>query len=126
MAGLSGTPVAPLDYATTLDADMDETGDKDVRNGATTLFAFDLKSAATAAIINYLKFYDDRNPSFGTDLPDLIIPVKATERVRCSILPSGLAFANGLSVEADGTEGDGNGTTTEAGKDPIVHLTTTI
>lgn len=90
------------------DTDPDSSVEKDVCSGPCTLCHVSMLGNGTEK--NYLKFWDDINPTVGTTPPDEQYPVPkdTTKRGFPINPPNGLYFENGLSfamVQQPGTAG---------------------
>ena len=88
------------------DADVDETLEAGVNDGAATIYAITVDNAANAAI-TYMKFWNAATATVGTTDPDMILmcPVSVA---RTFIFKTGNSFATALSyaaVTAAGTAG---------------------
>lgn len=88
------------------DADIDETVEKNVNDGAATLYAVVVDNSANAAI-TYVKLYNVASPTVGTTVPDVILQVPVSVS-RTYFFKQGLVFSTALSfaaVTAGGTAG---------------------
>lgn len=103
--------IAPLGGLTGIlrtiaDTDADATPERNVADGATSVYAVFIDNNANAAI-EYLKFYDNADPTVGTTAPDMILMVTASTRA-LYVFRGGIPFATALSfaaVTAPGTAG---------------------
>lgn len=98
------------------------TPEKDVRNGAVTLYAVYIDNSVVDAVPAFLKFYDDADPTVGTTDPDLIIEAEGNGTGDTSKLndgdvfilvngTTGIPFTTAMSyacVTAGGTAGTGD------------------
>lgn len=90
------------------DTDADTTSEDAARNQACTLYSIDANNAVAAA--EYIKLYDDLNPTVGTTEPTMIIgPLPNSTRVVSTIV-GGYDFANGISLVGSDTAGKAAGT----------------
>ena len=85
------------------DADIDETVEKNVNDGAATVYGVTADNSANGAT-SYLKFYNDANPTVGTTDPDLVLMVPASA-TRSYIFKGGINLATSLSIAAVTTAG---------------------
>ncbi len=107
MATVTGTSFAPLGFAITNIDEIDKNGNKDIRNGPTTLRGISFDNVASSTPTEgYLKIYDGTNPVPGETPLDLQIPIFTSSRLHVWILKSGLPLENGLSARVDVEPGD--------------------
>jgi hypothetical protein len=69
--------------------------------GASTMTLVKIDNTANAAEAEYFKAYNHLNPTIGTTVPDVIIPVAAGATVTFAVFRSStpsMAFATGLSI----------------------------
>jgi hypothetical protein len=90
--------------------------EKDILGGACRLFA--LFITGDVSVTDYVKLYDNSDPTGGTTAPDFSIPVAEVANLGGShpnvFDPDGEPFANGLSVGADDAGGTALGTSPTA------------
>ena len=101
LGGLSG------EWRIIRDADCDETVEKDVADGAATIYVVRIDNSANAAL-TYVKFWNDAAPTVGTTAPDMILPANASDRHTYVFKGGNAFFTTSLSyaaVTAAGTAG---------------------
>ena len=87
--------------------DADVTSEDAGRNQACTLYSIDMNNAEAAE--NFVKLYDNLDPTIGTTEPTMIIgPLPNSTRVVCTIV-GGYAFANGISFVGSSLAGKATG-----------------
>lgn len=111
-----------LEQAFVVDTDADATVEQNIRGGETTLYQAYVDNSANAAV-EYLKIWDSKNATIGTDAPDFQFLIPASSRVTIGFGTSGEDFTNGLSFAVT----DAPGTTAGAnpGSDVIVRMVCT-
>ena len=100
------------------DTDCDATPEKNVLGKPGTIFMIVADNPNGA--IEYVKLYDLKDMTMGTDAPDITIPVAANSK-KTVFCPSGVAFETGLCF---GCVSDGGGTagTTNPASDVAVSI----
>jgi hypothetical protein len=122
-----------LEYDLSEQSSLTKTPDKNVRGGATSLFAAMLDNTQTDGTKAYAKFYDNDGSDLvvGTTKPDIILPIPAyvapgaateVKGVVMMIAPDGLPFSNGLTMLA--SKEDGNEVTDSPAGGVIARLVT--
>lgn len=84
------------------DATLNKTVEQDVMAGPCRLIGFIATGHASEE--NYLKLYDNQEPTAGTTAPDYQFPIPNASPIE-EILPEPLVFENGLSFLASQEEG---------------------
>lgn len=84
-----------------------ENSDVLVNAGSTTIHSIEIDNTANAAEDEYVKLYNNLDPTVGTTDPDIIIEINNNEK-RTVLFPSGTIFGTGLTmacVQTAGTAG---------------------
>jgi hypothetical protein len=113
--------IAPLGLTGSLriirDSDADDTVERNVNDGAATIYAVVIDNTANAAA-TYVKFYDTVGAiTLGTTAPSMILMAPASVR-RTFVFTGGNAFSTGLTYAAVTTGGTG-GTTAPTSAVPV-------
>ena len=98
-----------MTYNLFIETDLEGTLIEDVGNGAVTIYSMHLNSAANSEHV-YVKCYNNTSGTLGTDNPELIFRLYATQ-VLDVVFPTGLYFGTGLCiacVTTSGTAGTSN------------------
>ena len=101
--------IAPLGGLTGIlkiirDADLDETAETNVADGAFTLHSIVADNAANGAA-SYLKAYNNAAPTVGTTAPDLVLLVPASKKRVYTFLGGAAMFTTACSLAAVTTAG---------------------
>lgn len=110
-ASLTTTPLGrQLQFDITQQTDLENVPDINIRANPTTLFGLDIDNTITAAASGYVKLFDSDGAGLAADVAagnaraDIVIPVVGVGQVGATpitgrtlvLMPSGLAFENGL------------------------------
>jgi len=90
MALTVSTQVSPVANRLVVETASGATPNNNVLGAVGKVYTIDVDNSLNA-VPCYLKLYDDGNPSVGTTAPNMIVPVKASQRRGC-VIPEGLDF----------------------------------
>lgn len=110
----------------TVESAVPNTAEEDVRHGPTTLLHLQADNTVTASSKNYVKIFDAKTVTPGTDYPDIILPVPVVGTNPATGLLemlTNLVFTAGLSYFA--SKENGNTATAAPDQDMALRLVTT-
>lgn len=106
----TGTPLGgPMVNGLTIEDDVENTAEEDVRHGPTTLLHLQADNSLTGSAKSWVKLFDGNVITPGTTKPDVILPVPlvgTNPAVGLTEMWTNLAFAVGLSYFASKENGN--------------------
>ena len=117
----TSTKSVTLTYHHGVESDATATVIENITGGAATVYAISIDNDANGAAVSYVRFWDARSATNGTDAPYMSLKADADEKNITYVMPQGLTFSTGISFACVTNHGGTAGTSSPSG-DVIVRI----